>query len=143
MVKIMTLKLFPIRLEEYQIEELKNRIPERQISKKLRELVAIYLDIQDTGEERLIELNEKVHDLDKQKQIILNEIESINSTTAKITKESELDSMRSKYIIDNPNTIQMYKKGIITAKGYKILVDKLSFKSKIELTAFLDSYLEK
>lgn len=133
------LKLFPIRLEEYQIIELKNRLPDRQISTKIRELVAIYIDIQDTTEDRLIELNDKVDSLDKQKKIILNEIESIKQTKDKIMKENELNSFREKYLIRNQNTIQMYKNKNITAKGFKVLMKRLSFDSKDDLISFLES----
>lgn len=133
------LKLFPIRLEEYQIIELKNRLPDRQISTKIRELVAIYIDIQDTTEDRLIELNDKVDSLDKQKNIILNEIESIKQTKDKIMKENELNSFREKYIVNNQNTIQMYKNKNITAKGFKVLMKRLSFDSKDDLISFLES----
>lgn len=133
------LKLFPIRLEEYQIIELKNRLPDRQISTKIRELVAIYIDIQDTTEDRLIELNDKVDSLDKQKKIILNEIESIKQTKDKIMKENELNSFREKYLISNQNTIQMYKNKNITAKGFKVLMKRLSFDSKDDLISFLES----
>ncbi len=136
------LKLFPIRLEEYQINELKNRLPDRQISTKIRELVAIYLDIQDTTEDRLIELNEKIGSLDKQKKIILNEIDSIKSTKDKIMEENELNSFREKYITNNQNTIQMYKNKNITAKGFKVLMKRLSFDSKDDLILFLENHVD-
>ena len=136
------LKLFPIRLEEYQINELKNRLPDRQISTKIRELVAIYLDIQDTTEDRLIELNDKIGSLDKQKKIILNEIDSIKSTKDKIMEENELNSFREKYITNNQNTIQMYKNKNITAKGFKVLMKRLSFDSKDDLILFLENHVD-
>lgn len=136
------LKLFPIRLEEYQIIELKNRLPDRQISTKIRELVAIYLDIQDITEDRLVELTDKVDSLDKQKKIVLNEIKSIELTKDNIIKENELNLVRDDYLINNPNTITMYQNKTITGKGFKVLMKRLSFTSKDDLISFLENHVD-
>ena len=131
----MALKLYPIRLEEWQIIELEQRAGSNPVAPLIRKIISDWLG----------------QDNNPQKEQILNEIEGLNGQinllNQQIVKIDELEhdqqmkfdteSGRVMYLKSNPKVFEMYKDKTISPDGYRILISKLGFKNKDEVEVWL------
>ena len=130
------LKLYPIRLEDWQITELERRANGNPVAPLVRGIIGDWLGLDDNLKKDQIMkeidgLTGQINLLNKQ----LNDIEMIERTQQ---TNSDVEFDRQKYIESNQYVFDMYKNKTISPQGYKILISSLGFKNKDEVNAWLD-----
>lgn len=129
------LRLYPIRLEDYQIKKLEETFEQGQIAPNIRKMINQYLEIK----------KDDIDILKKEKEMLLKSIryidqqlEEIYHQEAENNKNKSLEEHRQEYINANPTYPQMHRQKNISQIGYQKLCKDLMFESKADLKRWLD-----
>ena len=132
----MTLKLYPIRLEERQITELERRAGNNQVAPLVRGIIGDWLGLDETLKREQI-INE-IEGLNGQINLLNQQLHDIDTIERTQQKNCDIEFDRQKYIESNQYVFDMYKNKTISPQGYKILINSLGFKNKDEVNTWLD-----
>ena len=132
----MTLKLYSIRLEEWQITELERRAGNNQVAPLVRGIIGDWLGLDETLKKEQI-INE-IEGLNGQINLLNQQLHDIDTIERTQQTNSVVEFDRKKYIESNQYVFDMYKNKTISPQGYKILIDSLGFKNKDEVNAWLN-----
>lgn len=130
------LKLYPIRLEDWQITELERRANGNPVAPLVRGIIGDWLGLDDNLKKEQI-INE-IEGLNGQINLLNQQLHDIDTIERTQQKNCDVEFDRQKYIESNQYVFDMYKHKTISPQGYKILINSLGFKNKDEVNAWLD-----
>jgi len=131
-----TLELYPIRLEDWQIAELKRRADGHPVAPLIREIITGWLGVDDTLKKEQIQ--SEIKGLIGQINILNKQLENIEITEHNHKLTDDIEVTRLEYLKSHPEVLKMYQLKTIGQKGYQVLQSKLNFKNKSEAVAWLD-----
>lgn len=132
----MVLKLYPIRLEEWQIIELERRANGNPVAPLIRGIIADWLGLDDTlQKEQIIAEIEEHEGIIK---LLNHQLQDISEDESNQLAAADIEVGRQIYLKSNPNILEMYQRKSIGPKGYQLLQATLGFKNKDEVNAWLD-----
>lgn len=131
----MVLKLYPIRLEEWQITELERRANGNPVAPLLRGIVGGWLGIDDTLQKE--QILKEIEEHKGQINLLNHQLKDIEIKELNQLAVVDIDVGRQIYLKSNPNILKMYLDKSIGPKGYKILISSLGFKTKQEVNDWL------
>lgn len=135
----MNLKLYPVRLEVWQITEIERRANGNPVAPFIRSIISDWLGQDDTLQKEQI-LTE-IDGLNGQLRLLNKKIKMIEEYEDKQNIINASEKSRLAYIKSNPNIIQSYKNRLISAKGYKILIRELDLHNKDEVNKLLSEVI--
>lgn len=130
------LKLYPIRLEDWQITELERRANGNPVAPLVRGIIGDWLGLDDNLQKD--QIMKEIDGLTGQINLLNQQLHDIETIERTQQTNSDVEFDRQKYIESNQYVFDMYKNKTISPHGYKILIDSLGFKNKDEVNAWLD-----
>ena len=132
----MALKLYPIRLEEWQITELERRANGNPVAPLLRGIVGDWLGIDDNLQKE--QILKEIEEHKGQINLLNHQLQDIEIKKSNMLAEVDIEDGRQIYLKSNPNILKMYRRKSIGQKGYQLLQTTLGFKNKDEVKRWLD-----
>lgn len=129
------LKLYPTRLEEWQITELERRANGNQVAPLIRKIITGWLGIDDTLQKEQI-INE-IEDHEGQINLLNHQLNDLETIEANQQAMGDIEVGRQIYLKSNPNILKMYNSKSIGPKGYQLLKSALGFKNNDEVNEWL------
>lgn len=135
----MSLKLYPVRLEQWQITEIERRANGNPIAPFIRGIISDWLGLDEaTQKEQVVT---EIKELTGQLNILNQKLIDIKSNETKHKDLMRTESNRRAYLEENPNVLNTYKNNSISSIGYKLLISSLGFKNKDEVITWLDEQI--
>lgn len=132
----MSLKLYPVRLEQWQITEIERRANGNPVAPFIRGIISDWLGLDDaTQKEQVVT---EIKELTGQINILNQKLIYIEFNETKNKDMLRTESNRQAYLEENQNVIDTYNNNSISPAGYKILISSLGFKTKEEVIVWLD-----
>lgn len=135
----MALELYPIRLEESTIIELKRRADGHPVAPLIRKIIDGWIGLDDTLQKE--QVLKQIDGLTGQINLLNQQLKEIEVKEYKIKVSADTEADRQEYLKSNPKVLEMYKNKSISAQGYKILIADLGFKNKSEVNRWLDEQI--
>jgi len=136
----MALKLYPIRLEEWQITELERRANGNPVAPFVRDIITGWLGINDSLQKEQIQ--KEIEGLTGQINLLNHLIQDIETKESNQQAEIDIDVGRQIYLKSNPNILKMYRDKSIGLKGYQLLQATLGFNNKSEVDEWLANHID-
>lgn len=130
------LKLYPIRLENWQITELERRANGNPVAPLVRGIINDWLGLDDNLQND--QIMKEIDGLTGQINLLNKQLEDIETNTQKNKIDSDVKLNRQEYLKSNMKVLDMYKNNTISPRGYTILMTHLDFSNKDEVNAWLD-----